>query len=249
MTAQETPLRQPPSGRARDVHALPPARLILAALAIPIVSIGAMVGALTWLGLGQADDPAAQMASVSSDPARQVAEQLGGLAFEATLLLLTLAVTMKERRHLAWAPWPKDRSFLPFLAMMLIWLAVESLFIEPRFPELAEFTRLPQTQPALLLSLLAIAVAPIVEELFFRGFLYTNVRAYWGFPLTIVITSGYYAALHFGASIVPPLLMFPYGLIAGLVRERYGSVKPAIYLHVVWNLIAWGSGYFWPGTP
>jgi membrane protease YdiL (CAAX protease family) len=250
-TVPETPLLQPPSGRAPDVHVLSPAKLILAALAIPIVSravsIAVMVSAVAWLDGGPTGDPLAQLAAGGSDAATEAVEQAGGLAFYATLLLLTLAVTKAGRSHLAWLPWPKDRTFLPFLAMMLVWLAIEGLLIEPRFPELAELARLPQSQPAMFLSLIIIVVvAPVTEELFFRGFLFTNVRAYWGFPLTIVMTSLYYAALHLGTSIIPPLLMFPYGLITGLVRERYGSVKPAIYLHVIWNLIAWGSGYFWP---
>jgi membrane protease YdiL (CAAX protease family) len=175
---------------------------------------------------------------------------VGGLAFEATLLLLTLVVARADRRLLAWLPWPKDRTLLPFLAMMLIWLLVEGLLIEPHLPELAQQARLPQSQPARLLSLISVAlVVPVAEELFFRGFLFTNLRAYRGFPLTILATSLYYAAWNYDNSIVPPLLVLPYGLIIGLVRERYGSVKPAIYLHIIWNMIAWGSGYFWPDSP
>jgi membrane protease YdiL (CAAX protease family) len=231
-----------------------PFRLTLMAIGIPAISLVlamtlSVVG-LRALGFGSSDQVLALMGRSDGGPVVDGAVELSNLMFELMLLGLTVAVATRQEkpwtaRAIGWAPWVKDRSFLPFVGLMLAWEAIEGLLIEPRFPQLADMAQLPQSQPALLISLATLTlVAPIAEETFFRGFVYTNLRAHMGFPASIILSALFFALLHYESSWVLPLLTIPFGLMAGLARERFGSVRPAIYLHIVWNLVAWGSDYF-----
>ena len=76
--------------------------------------------------------------------------------------------------------------------------------------------------------------APIVEELFFRGFLFAALRKRGvSGPLTIVITAVVFAGFHF-----EPLRFFvllPTGILLGVVRWKTGSTGSAMVAHGVVN--------------
>jgi hypothetical protein len=80
----------------------------------------------------------------------------------------------------------------------------------------------------------AVVVAPIVEELIFRGFLYGVVRARWGRGAALVGSSAVFAALHFSIYGLVPL--FVVGLALAYVYERSGSLYSAIGFHAAFNL-------------
>lgn len=95
--------------------------------------------------------------------------------------------------------------------------------------------------PAAVLSGLAAAVA---EETFFRGWVQTllsaRVSSFW----TIVLASGLFGLAHLASPFAPfALLAFFPGLVMGLLRERHGSVLPAILYHWAGNI--W-SIWFYP---
>lgn len=83
-------------------------------------------------------------------------------------------------------------------------------------------------------------LAPIIEELIFRGYLFNawrNTRL--GVTGTIMITSALFALLH-GAQYELLVLgyLFVFGLILGYAREKTNSVITPIVLHIVNNVIA-----------
>ncbi len=93
------------------------------------------------------------------------------------------------------------------------------------------------------LGVISIAViAPVVEEVVFRGFVYGGLRHRLGVPAALVISSAVFALAHslsVGGSI---LLLAPSLFIAGLVLawvyERTKSLVPGMLLHATFNLIA-----------
>ncbi|MGA9920595.1 MAG: type II CAAX endopeptidase family protein [Candidatus Dormiibacterota bacterium] len=93
------------------------------------------------------------------------------------------------------------------------------------------------------LAVISIAViAPIVEEIVFRGFIYGGLRPRWGVWASVLVSSAGFALAHsfsVGGSI---LLLGPSLFIAGvalaLVYERSRSLIPGIVLHASFNLIA-----------
>jgi hypothetical protein len=93
----------------------------------------------------------------------------------------------------------------------------------------------PTTAGALAIALVAIVVAPPVEELFFRGWLQSAMRGdlaptrAWLAPLLGAFA---FAAVHPALSFPPVLLL---GLAAGLLYARTGSIAPGIVAHVAHN--------------
>lgn len=88
-------------------------------------------------------------------------------------------------------------------------------------------------------SVLLIAVlAPISEELFFRGMLFGGLRVRMAFLPAALLSAAFFGSLHLptGASAVPPLIFF--GFLLAWVYERSGSLWPAIILHVINNSLA-----------
>ena len=248
-----------PSRSTPSLNPFGPVRLALLAIAIPSLSLTLALSAsiilMQALGFGTAGEIVTLLGrSDDAGGTIEVVLQAWGLLFEGLLLALTVAICVQRERPstaglIGWRAWQKNRSFLPFLGLVLAWQAIEGFFILPRFPEFSDLGGLPQSQLALLVSLLTVVVvAPIAEEVFFRGFIYTSLRAHAGFAATIILTAAldavYFAVLHNDGGPVLALLMLPFGLVLGLAREHFGSVRPAIYLHLIWNLVAWGSEYF-----
>ena len=90
------------------------------------------------------------------------------------------------------------------------------------------------TQRDLILLMLLIAVvAPIAEELFFRGMLYPVLRRRWSSPIAIGVNGLLFALIHVIPVILPGL--FFVGIVLAWVRERSGSLWPCILLHALQN--------------
>ena len=102
-----------------------------------------------------------------------------------------------------------------------------------------------------LLNVLAVVVlvtvvAPIGEELFFRGFFFGALRNWHGPWLAAILTGLVFGGIHVGSSPVGylvPLMIFGAGLC--LLYELTGSLYPAIALHALNNSIALGANLDW----
>jgi membrane protease YdiL (CAAX protease family) len=88
----------------------------------------------------------------------------------------------------------------------------------------------------LFMAVLVIGVlAAVAEELFFRGYLQTELSARWGARSGVVAAAGAFAMLHFDWLHVALALVL--GLYLGFLTERAGSVLPAMTCHVVNNTL------------
>ena len=85
--------------------------------------------------------------------------------------------------------------------------------------------------------------AAVIEETFFRGFIQTILSRRLGAVISITATSAIFAVSHLPLQPDPLILstFFP-GLVMGLLRERHGSVFPAILYHGAGNL--WAIWFF-----
>ena len=84
------------------------------------------------------------------------------------------------------------------------------------------------------LLVLAVLVAPIVEELVFRGILFRTWEAEWGWPMALVASSLVFAAYH----PVPVAAFFGSILLTTLFR-RTGSIRACILAHAAYNALLW----------
>lgn len=88
---------------------------------------------------------------------------------------------------------------------------------------------------ATLILLRACFLAPLGEELLFRGLLFTWLRQRLSATSTIALTSLAFAAIHGFPPILPLAIML--GVALGWIRERSGSTIPTIVGHVVHNAL------------
>ncbi len=86
----------------------------------------------------------------------------------------------------------------------------------------------------LLLAILVIGgLAPVGEELFFRGFMLTRLRRVWSAGPAILVTAIAFGVIH--GEWVHGVLATGIGIYLGLVTERSASVIPAVICHVANN--------------
>ncbi len=90
-----------------------------------------------------------------------------------------------------------------------------------------------------LLWLAFIIVAPLTEEIFFRGFLFKGIESSRMGPAgAIVITSLAWAAMHTQYDAYGMGSIFLGGLLLGLARTKSNSIYPPIVMHALQNVIA-----------
>jgi membrane protease YdiL (CAAX protease family) len=108
----------------------------------------------------------------------------------------------------------------------------------PKSLPIEEFFKSPAS--GYLLAAFAVLVAPVVEELFFRGFLYPALARWTGSVASILITAAAFAGLH-GAQLAyawaPLLVLFGVGVVLTTVRARTGSVATCVLVHMGYNFV------------
>ncbi len=107
--------------------------------------------------------------------------------------------------------------------------------IRPEPQPIAEL--LVKTDSTLVASMLVVTVvlvAPLFEEVAFRGFAYPVLKQRLGTWRALVIVSAAFSLIHFHAPSVLPLFALAIGL--GLVYELTGSLLAPITMHALFNL-------------
>ena len=98
----------------------------------------------------------------------------------------------------------------------------------------------------LAVVVLVTVIAPIGEELFFRGFFFGALRNWHGPWLGALLTGIAFGGIHAGSSplgYLVPLMLFGVGLC--MLYEWTGSLYPAIALHALNNSVALGANLDW----
>jgi hypothetical protein len=97
--------------------------------------------------------------------------------------------------------------------------------------------------PIVILVLTAVILAPVVEELFFRGFIFGGFRKAWGTVAAAVGSGLIFGLMHLGNPgtlyIVPPIAaigaLFAWGYIYS------GSLLPSMIAHLLFNALSVGG--------
>lgn len=91
-----------------------------------------------------------------------------------------------------------------------------------------------------LLLLAVVVAAPCLEELFFRGFVFTGILASrLGIVGALLCTSAFWALMHVTQYAPAELvLIFLGGLLLGYARWKTRSIYVPIGLHALWNLMS-----------
>ncbi|HEX9036241.1 MAG TPA: type II CAAX endopeptidase family protein [Ktedonobacterales bacterium] len=95
-----------------------------------------------------------------------------------------------------------------------------------------------RTEPFTALGLLAAAalVAPICEEIFFRGFAFAGLLNGLSVGAAAILSAGLFAVAHTDLGSLIPLFLI--GLVLAWARWRADSLWPAILIHMAYNTLA-----------
>ncbi len=134
--------------------------------------------------------------------------------------------------------WPRSAwMYLGFGAVTLIVLGLlQNLLPMPKDTPFEHLFDRPRD--AYLLAIIAVSFAPLLEELFFRGFLYPVVARRWGAAWGIFLAALPFALLHmqqYGYAWGIVLVIFIVGVVCGIVRYATRSVGASFLVHVGYN--------------
>lgn len=99
---------------------------------------------------------------------------------------------------------------------------------------------------ALLLGGFGVLVAPLMEELVFRGFLYPALARWTGTVASILVTASAFTLLHgaqLGYSWAPLLLIFIVGMALTVTRVVTNSVATCVVVHMTYNFALLAQTY------
>ncbi len=155
--------------------------------------------------------------------------------------MFSLAEDRYHRRFLeaiSWN-WPKG-GWLKFMGLgVLLLAALEGLAHLLPIPKNVPFDQFfKHPFEAYLTSLFAISVGPLMEELFFRGFLYPVLARRMGVVNAVILTAvgfGLIHALQLGFAWGLVLIIFLVGVVLTIVRALTHSVASGFVVHVSYN--------------
>jgi membrane protease YdiL (CAAX protease family) len=134
--------------------------------------------------------------------------------------------------------------YVAFFIFSAIWAA--ALGEKPK-EELLKQLGANKTALLLVLSaLLTTVLAPIGEEMLFRGYVFPALAKWRGWVLGAVITGALFGAVHVGSA--PVVYLVPLGVLGFLLCALYrqtGSIYPCIATHALNNSIAFGALEKW----
>ncbi|MGO9862856.1 MAG: CPBP family intramembrane glutamic endopeptidase [Terriglobales bacterium] len=184
--------------------------------------------------------PHARLAEVARVPLVVVAGQ--ALAYLLILAYMYVLVTRERRRpdFLAAIHWNWPSNFVVYVFTGFVLSVVLQLFSHllpiPKELPIDNFFRTPAE--AWALGILSVTLAPLMEELFFRGFLYPVLARRLGLPVAVLLTALAFALLH-GRQLMfswgPVLVIFLVGLVLTMVRAKTNSVAAGILIHMAYN--------------
>jgi len=131
-----------------------------------------------------------------------------------------------------------------FFAFSAAWAAALSLHERQTLPD--ELGIQDSSLNLALVIVLITVIAPLGEELFFRGYFFGALRNWKGWLPAAIITGLVFGAIHIGSAPIGftvPLAGFGFGLC--LLYHRTGSLYPCIALHALNNSVALGLTQKW----
>lgn len=82
---------------------------------------------------------------------------------------------------------------------------------------------------------LSVIVAPIIEEIVFRGVLFSAIKKRYGLIAGIILSSLIFTLVHIDP--IQMISVLPLGIYLAIMYQRTGSIYPGMILHATWNLI------------
>jgi hypothetical protein len=211
------------------------------------------LGSIVVTVLGAVDDDASDLSVV-------VASAVAGLVFLGSLVVWLNRVHPGSwaRIGIRWRPsdagWGVVGGLMlyPLIAFALAWV-VQQVLEAASGDEVTAPEQLSPDIPLeakLVAVVLALLIAPVTEELFFRGILYRSVRDRYGIVLGITVSALAFGAVHYiSAPIEDALLlqivMVGTGVVLALLYEWRANLVTSIAAHMAFNTIGLSLIFWW----
>ncbi len=128
------------------------------------------------------------------------------------------------------------------LAIILLYLSIKSsvaLIFKLPLVSIIEKVQLEYSSKPLAVFLfhagISLTIAPVIEEVIFRGFFYPPIRKKFGVFWGIIVSALIFSVWHVGASLRGIVNLFIIGIIFAYLYERSSSLIPSIIAHIVFN--------------
>ena len=134
---------------------------------------------------------------------------------------------------------------MPILILVLIvsMLSLDAIgYKPPTQPVFDMFFEEKRNSVILFLTIFVSILGPIIEEIFFRGFLYNAVKKRFGVLLGVLLSGALFSMLH--TNIVGFLPIMILGVLMAFLYETTGSLIAPIAVHIVHNSIIVGFVLF-----
>jgi len=112
------------------------------------------------------------------------------------------------------------------IAVVCVVFAAIAYVLQPRF---FEYVALPSWLHGVFGVLLMLVLAPVLEEIIFRGFIYRMLRERWGIVFSVASSALFFSLVHHGLFISPQLVG---GVIFAIAYEWSRSLWVSIGLHI-----------------
>jgi membrane protease YdiL (CAAX protease family) len=186
-----------------------------------------------------------------------VAVPFGFILKKYKLTLKDIGLTAWPRREdvIKGVVWGLCMMFLGLVLQAGIQFALSHLLSVERFRALVETNKqfgnesvIKDALKSPILGVLTIVgggiLAPIGEEVFFRGFMFNALKHRFGLWAGVIISGILFALVHGGPLLV--LAIIPFGMLLALAYHKTGSLWVPIIMHITNNSIQLIAGYFWP---
>ena len=194
--------------------------------------------------------------NVAQKPWVALSTQFGWYLVVLAYMIMFVEGTFHQRfwEAIRWI-WP-SRKWPALAALGAALVSLESLerlpfFHMPKHIPMEDFLNTPSA--AILTAVFAVSLGPLMEELFFRGFLYPVIARRAGVFTAIAVTSVTFGLIHgaqlgFAWGLV--LIIFIVGIVLTVVRAKTGSVAASFVVHVAYNstLVILGAIGSWRGV-
>lgn len=208
-------------------------------------------GSLGWLMLffvlqGLTSMVAGAIRATEVGPENVVLDAQMGVLLGGALLISGAAIIALRHKHLlaeitpiVGMHWWKVASLL-FLGLIGINLAYDLVILGDRYsqPEMQIFIDGARTGiiPSFIIIMAIVVVAPIAEEILFRGQLQPAVEKRFGPWPAIIGPAILFGAVHLQPWAAPPLIIA--GIFLGWLRWKTGSLLAPITFHIIMNALA-----------
>jgi membrane protease YdiL (CAAX protease family) len=138
-------------------------------------------------------------------------------------------------------------AYVAYIALGQLWAAIVDTSKTDKLPDSLGADE--STAALVAVCVIVTVIAPLAEELFFRGYFFAAVRNWRGPWPAVLITGVVFGAIHaFGTD---PVFLVPlaiFGVMLCVVRWQTGSLLPCIALHAINNALAFAVTEKWSAT-